>query len=74
MKPENFISIINNSLKTGQVDDKLLSHEVRFIRSRYILKMLENLSKVLNIFEFKDTITFQGNEPYIDLEGILHFF
>ena len=32
--------------------------------------MLENLSKVLNIFEFKDTITFQGNEPYIDLEGI----
>ena len=49
MKPENFISIINNSLKTGQIDDKLLSHEVRFIRSRYILKMLENLSKVLNI-------------------------
>ena len=70
MKPENFISIINNSLKTGQIDDKLLSHEVRFIRSKYILKMLENLSKVLNIFEFKDTITFQGNEPYIDLEGV----
>ena len=70
MKPDNFISKMNNSLKTGRIDDELLSHEVRFIRSRYILKMIENFSKILNIFEFKDTITFQKNIPYVDLNGI----
>ena len=42
MKPDNFISKMNNSLKTGRIDDELLSHEVRFIRSRYILKMIKN--------------------------------
>ena len=70
MKPENFISKINNSLKTGHVDDELLSHEVRFFRSKYILKMIENFSKILNTFQFKDTIIFQENEPYINLNGI----
>ena len=70
MKPENFISKINKSLQTNQVEEDLLSHEARFIRSRYILKMIENMSKVLNIFDFKDDIVFEGTEPYINLNGI----
>ena len=70
MKPENFISKINNSLKTGHFDDELLSYEVRFFRSKYILKMIENFSKILNTFQFKDTIIFQDNKPYINLNGI----
>ena len=36
MKPENFISKINKSLQTNRVDKDLLSHEARFIRSKYI--------------------------------------
>ena len=56
MKPENFISKINKSLQTNRVDEDLLSHEARFLRSKYILKIIGNLSKVLNFFEFKDDI------------------
>ncbi len=70
MKPENFISKINKSLQTNRVEEDLLSNEVRFLRSRYILKMIGNLSKVLNIFDFKDDIVFEGTVPYINFNGI----
>ena len=70
MNPENFISKINKSLQTNRVEEDLLSHEARFLRSRYILKIIENVSKVLNIFDFKDNIIFEGTVPYINLNGI----
>ncbi len=70
MKPENFISKINKSLQTNRVEEDLLSDEVRFLRSRYILKMIGNLSKVLNMFDFKDDIVFENTVPYINLNGI----
>ena len=70
MNPENFISKINKSLQTNRVEEDLLSHEARFLRSRYILKIIENVSKVLNIFDFKDNIIFEETVPYINLNGI----
>ena len=30
MKPNEFINIIKHSIKSGQIDEKLLSHEARF--------------------------------------------
>ncbi len=64
MKPENFISKTNKSLQTNKVEEDLLSHEARFLRSRYILKMIGNVSKVLNIFNFKDDIVFERSVLY----------
>ncbi len=70
MKPEDFISKVNHSLQTGNVDKDLLSHESRFLRSKYILKMIENVSKVLNCFQFKDSIIFEETLPYINFGDI----
>ena len=70
MTPEEFIRKINQSLKTGKIDDSLLKHETRFLRGKYLLKMVENVLKVLKSFDFKDTIIFEDNTAYIKLNGI----
>ena len=70
MTPEEFIRKINQSLKTGQMDDGLLKHETRFLRGKYLLKIMENVSKILKSFDFKDSITFEESVPYIDQNGI----
>ena len=41
MTPEEFIRKINQSLKTGHMDDGLLTHETRFLRGKYLLKIME---------------------------------
>ena len=70
MTPEEFIRKINQSLKTGNMDDALLKHETRFLRGKYLLKIIENVLKVLKSFDFKDTIIFEDNTAYIKLNGI----
>ena len=65
MKPDEFIKIIKNSIENGKTDKKLLSHEARFFRGRYILKAMENVSKLLKLFDFQDKIIFQDGVPYI---------
>ena len=70
MTPEEFIRKINQSLKTGNMDDSLLKHETRFLRGKYLLKIIENVLKVLKSFDFKDTIIFEDNTAYIKLNGI----
>ena len=40
MKPDEFIKIIKNSIENGKIDKKLLSHEARFFRGRYMLKAI----------------------------------
>ena len=70
MKPEDFISKVNHSLQTGNVDKDLLSHESRFLRSKYILRMIENVSsyKKLSLLELEDLIIKSLKEkPTIDL-------
>ena len=70
MTPEEFIRKINQSLKTGEMDDSLLKHETRFLRGKYLLKIIENVLKVLKSFDFKDTIMFEECVPYINQNGI----
>ncbi len=65
MKPDEFIKIIKNSIENGIIDKKLLSHEARFFRGRYMLKAMENVSKLLKLFDFQDKIIFQDGVPYI---------
>ena len=70
MTPEEFIRKINHSLKSGNMDDELLKHETRFLRGKYLLKIMENVSKILKSFDFKDTIMFEESVPYINQNGI----
>lgn len=70
MNPNEFIKKIRQASETGQIDKKMLSHEARFFRGRYILKTLENVSKLLKLFDFPDKIIFQDSVPYIVLNGI----
>ena len=70
MKPNEFINIIKHSIDSGQIDEKLLSHEVRFFRGRYIFKVLENVSRLLKLFNFQDQIIFQDGVPYIILNKV----
>ena len=56
MKPNEFINIIKHSIESGQIDEKLLSHEARFFRGRYLLKSMENISRLLKLFDFQDKI------------------
>ena len=70
MKPNEFINIIKHSIKSGQIDEKLLSHEARFFRGRYILKAMENVSRLLKLFNFQDEIIFQDGIPYIILNRV----
>lgn len=70
MTPEEFIRKINQSLKTGKMDNVLLKHDTRFLRGQYLLKIMENVSKVLKSFDFKDTIMFEECVPYINQNGI----
>ena len=70
MKPNEFINIIKHSIETGQIDRKLLSHEARFFRGRYILKAMENISRLLKLFNFQDKIIFQDGVPYIILNKV----
>tara|TARA_Y100000022_G_scaffold110579_1_gene95523 strand:- start:288 stop:1208 length:921 start_codon:yes stop_codon:yes gene_type:complete len=70
MKPNEFINIIKHSIDSGQIDEKLLSHEVRFFRGRYILKVMENVSRLLKLFNFQDQIIFQDGVPYIILNKV----
>lgn len=71
MKPETFINKLNSSLKSGIHDEEILSKEARFLRSTYLLKTLNNLSRILNLFDFKDMILFKNNVPYINIDDIL---
>ena len=71
MKPETFINKLNSSLKSGIHDKEILSKEARFLRSTYLLKALNNLSRILNLFDFKDMILFKNNVPYINIDGVL---
>ena len=70
MKPDEFIKIIKNSIENGKIDKKILSHEARFFRGRYILKAMENVSKLLKLFDFQDKIIFQDGVPYIIVNKI----
>ena len=70
MGPEEFLKKINKSLKFGQIDNDLLEHDTRFLRGKYLLKMMENVSRVLRSLDFKDTIIFEDNIPYIHINGI----
>ena len=70
MKPDEFIKIIKHSIENGKVDEKLLGNEVRFFRGRYILKAMENMSKLLKLFDFKDKIIFENGVPYIILNKV----
>ncbi len=65
MKPDEFIKIVQHSIKSGHINSKILSHEARFFRGRYILKAMENVSKLLKLFDFQDEIIFQDGVPYI---------
>ena len=71
MIPETFINKLNSSLKSGIREEKILSKEARFLRSTYLLKTLNNLSKILNLFDFQDTILFKNNVPHININDIL---
>ena len=70
MEPEEFLKKINKSLKSSQIDNELLKHDTRFFRGKYLLKIMENVSRILRILDFKDTIIFEDNIPYIHLNGI----
>ena len=70
MGPEEFLKKINKSLKFGHIDTDLLEHDTRFLRGKYLLKMIENVSKILRSLDFKDTIIFEDNIPYIHIKGI----
>ena len=70
MKPDEFIKIIKLSIENGKMDKKLLSHDARFFRGKYILKTMENISKLLKLFEFQDKIIFQNGLPYIVLNKV----
>jgi len=70
MEPEEFLKKINKSLKFGHIDNDLLQHDTRFLRGRYLLKMMENVSRILRSLDFKDTIIFEDNIPYIHINGI----
>ena len=70
MTPEEFIKRVNQSITNNQMDNLLLSDETRFLRGKYLLKIIENVLKVLKSFDFKDTITFEDNIAYIKLNGI----
>lgn len=71
MNPNEFIKIIRKSIETGQTDEKVLSHEARFFRGKYILKTMENVSNLLKIFDFPDKIIFQDSIAYILLNEIM---
>ena len=43
MKPNEFLNIVKHSIESGQIDEKILSHEHVF-RGKYILKAMENVS------------------------------
>ena len=70
MKPSEFLNIVKHSIESGQIDEKLLSHEARFFRGRYILKAMENISRLLKLFNFQDKIIFQDGVPYIILNKV----
>lgn len=70
MKPKEFLEKINQSLKTGNLENDLLTHENKFLRSKYLFKMVENMSKIFNLFDFKDKILFEDKLPFIELNGI----
>ncbi len=70
MQPNEFINIIKHSIESGQIDEKLLSHEARFFRGRYILKAMKNVSRLLKLFNFQDKIIFQDGVPYIILNKV----
>ena len=70
MGPEEFLKKINKSLKFGHIDTDLLEHDTRFLRGKYLLKMIENVSKILRSLDFKDTIIFEDNIPYIHINNI----
>ena len=70
MKPNEFINLIKHSIESGQIDKKLLSHEARFFRGRYLLKSMENISRLFKLFDFQDKIIFQDGIPYIMLNKV----
>lgn len=70
MGPEEFLKKINKSLRSGQIDNELLEHDTRFLRGKYLLKMIENVSRILRSLDFKDTLIFEDNIPYIQINGI----
>ena len=70
MKPDEFLQRVNKSLKKGELDHNLLTHENKFMRSKYLFKMIENMSMILKLFDFKDTISFKDNIAYIKLNNI----
>lgn len=70
MEPEEFLKKINKSLKSSQIDNELLEHDTRFLRGKYLLKMIENVSRILRSLDFKDIIIFEDNIPYIQINGI----
>ena len=70
MKPNEFLNIVKHSIESGQINEKILSHESRFFRGRYILKAMENVSKLLKLFDFQDKIIFQDGVPYIILNKV----
>ena len=70
MQQKEFIDRVNLCFKTNKKDIKLLSDETRFFRAQLILNNLNQISKILSLFDFKDNILFNENLPFIVIDEI----
>ena len=70
MSIDKFAKSLLFAFKNNIQDDKLLSKDIRGIRSGYFFGLIIFLNKVINYFSFKNEIIFTNKKPYIKINEI----
>ena len=70
MSENNFAKKLLFNIKNNIHDDKLLSNDIRSLRSRYFFGLIFLLNKVISYFRFKNEIIFTNKKAYIKINDV----
>ena len=70
MNIKEFLERSNLAIKNKKKDETLLTHQNKFLRYRLLLRLIQQLSGLLSVFEFKNDIFFKENIPFIIINDL----
>ncbi len=70
MDEKKFIEILNTSINENKINKELLNKDLRFFRGKILLKVLQQVSRLFNVFDYRNDIIFENKMPFIKIGDI----
>ena len=70
MDQKEFVEKLNLSIKENEVNQELLNNDNRFIRAKFLLNIINSISKFMKYFDFGNDIIFENKIPFIKINKV----